>query len=178
MHQSAICILHHAIYIMYWCTRVFIIYCTVGSFDDHAHHGKEYLISIVGELGLKSCKPVHILFLCRLSSWFMLVCVVQGPLGFVLCRLYYPNKKPNHACLFLVSDLCTINSCLLKRAAFAYACKLLTESHMPNLFCSAAPIASSTHIWYAIDSKTERVWLVRLTYLSDKSKSHSNTNLW
>ena len=42
MRQSAICILHCAIYILHcaiyilhWCARVF----TVGSIDDHAHHG-------------------------------------------------------------------------------------------------------------------------------------------
>ena len=32
-------VLHHAIYILHWCTRVFTVYCTVGSFDDHTHHG-------------------------------------------------------------------------------------------------------------------------------------------
>ena len=32
VHQNAMCILH-------WCARVFTVYCTVGSFDDHTHHG-------------------------------------------------------------------------------------------------------------------------------------------
>ena len=32
VRQSAMCILH-------WCARVFTVYCTVGSFDDHTHDG-------------------------------------------------------------------------------------------------------------------------------------------
>ena len=40
-------------------------------------------------------------------------------------------------------------------------------------FCAAVPIASSTHIQYAIGTsvEAERVWLARLTCLSEKSKT-------
>ena len=39
VRQSVICILHCAICILHWCACVFTVYCTVGSFDDHVHHG-------------------------------------------------------------------------------------------------------------------------------------------
>ena len=32
VYMYTVCILH-------WCARVFTVYCTVGSFDDHTHHG-------------------------------------------------------------------------------------------------------------------------------------------
>ena len=47
VRESAICILHRAICILHWCARVFTIYCTVGSFDDHAHHGTNSNILLV-----------------------------------------------------------------------------------------------------------------------------------
>ena len=55
---------------------------------------------------------------------------------------------------------------------FAYIYKLLAQPHKPHPFCSAAPIASSTRIQYAISTakEPEKVQLVRLTSFSKKSQ--------
>ena len=53
--------------------------------------------------------------------------------------------------------------------------QLLAYSHKPDPSCSTVPIASSTHIQYAISAamEMENVWLARLTCLANNQNSHN-----